>query len=74
MGLLQPNKVIPVPPGVYILPFIPIFIFIKKTAILSRFYKKLGPFYKKTQDFLLKNDQIKPEIGISDHKKLNASK
>ena len=26
--------------GVYILPFIPIFIFIKKTAIFSRFYKK----------------------------------
>ena len=30
-----------------ILHFIPIFIFIKKTAISRRFYKKLGPFYKK---------------------------
>ena len=35
-----------IPTGVYILPFISIFILIKN-AIFSRFYKKMGPFYKK---------------------------
>ena len=35
-----------IPTGVYILPFISIFILIKN-AIFSRFYKEMGPFYKK---------------------------
>ena len=59
--------------GVYILPFISILVFIK-TAIFSRFYKKNWVHFIKNSDFLLKNDQIWPEIAISDHKKLNASK
>ena len=33
--------------GVYILPFISIFILIKNCHFLADFIKKLGPFYKK---------------------------
>ena len=59
--------------GVYILPFISILVFIKKLPFLADFIKNWVHFIKNL-DFLLKNDQIWPEIAISDHKKLNASK
>ena len=44
-------------PGVYILPFISIFILIKKMPFLADFIKNWAHFIKNS-DFLLKNDQI----------------
>ena len=61
------------PAGVYILPFISILVFIKKLPFLADFIKNWVHFIKDS-DFLLKNDQIWPEIAISDHKKINDSK
>ena len=46
----------------------------KKLPFLADFIKKNWVHFIKISDFLLKNDQIWPEIAISDHKKLNASK
>ena len=47
--------------GVYILTFISILVFIK-TAIFSRFYKKLGPFLKNSDVISLVIYQSQPKL------------